>query len=535
MRRTIALPVMLVAGASPALAQRADVSPYIEVGQVVAADLNSGDAVTYTQFTAGVDASVSTRRVQVQANYQYQRFVEWDDNLGDSDIHSGLARANIGVTRWLSLEGGAIATRAGAGGRGGAFGPFVGPAASNVSQLYGLYAGPSVVTHAGPFAVNASYQFGYTKAEVPGTVDLTPGQGLRDYYDDATSHLAVASIGTRAGTLLPIGLTLSGAFAREDAGQLDQAYEGKFVRADALLPVTPTVAVVGGAGYEKIEVTQRDPLLDALGRPVTDRAGRQITNPASAPRIAYDTDGLIWDAGVVWRPSVRTMLEARIGRRYGSMIYTGSLSWQTGPGSAVQVGVYDAVTTFGRQLTGNLSTLPTSFFDGNDPFGGRYNGCVFGGGTSPDGNTAPGGCLTPVFQSVATASFRARGVDAIYSVSRGGTRLGVGAGYASRHYFVPPVPGTTVYRSNDESYYVQGFAQMAIDNRSGVTGDVYGNYFTSGIDGAPDVWGTGAQGSYYRNFGRAYGSVSASLYTFDAERTEADIIAQALLAVGVRF
>lgn len=535
MRAVIAIPAAVVATTVPALAQRTDISPYIELGQVVAADLNSGDAVTYTQLSAGVDASITTRRVQVQANYQYQRFFEWDEELGDSDIHSGLARANVNVTRWLNLEGGAIATRSRSDARGRSFGPFVGPSTDNVSQLYGFYAGPTIATRTGPFTVNASYQFGYTKAEVPGFVTLEPGQRPLDYYDDATSHLAVASIGTRAGTLLPIGLTVSGAFVREDASQLDQAFEGKFLRVDAVLPVTPALAVVGGAGYEKIEVTQRDPIVDALGRPVTDGAGRLVTDPASDPRIAYDTDGLIWDAGVIWRPSIRTMLEARIGRRYGSMIYTGSLSWQAGPASALQVGVYDAVTTFGRQLTGSLSALPTSFFGGDDPFGGRYNGCVFGGGTSPDGNIQPGGCLTPVFQSISTASFRARGVDAVYSVSRGATRLGVGAGYASRRYFIPPVPGAVIYRSSDKSYYVQGFAQMALDERSGVTGDLYANYFTSGIDGAPDTWGTGAQGSYYRSFGRAYGSVSAGVYTFDAERTEADLIAQALLAIGVRF
>ncbi|WP_294328722.1 MULTISPECIES: hypothetical protein [Alphaproteobacteria] len=535
MMRWLALPVTIAASASPALAQRVEVSPYIEAGQVLLADLNDGDVVTYTQLTAGVDATITTQRVQVQANYQYQRLIDWGDDFGNGDVHSGLARANVQITRWLNLEGGAIATRAQGDTRGGGFGPLVNASNVNTAQVYGLYAGPSVNTRVGPFAVNGTYQFGYVKAETPGVVDLAPGQRRLDYYDEATSHLVMGSAGTRAGTLLPIGFTVSGAWLREDAGQLDQKFEGAYGRVDAVLPITPTLAAVGGVGYEKIEVTQRDPLLDAQNIPVVDGAGRFVTDPASAPRIAYDTDGIIWDAGVLWRPSPRTALEARLGRRYGSMSYTGSLQWQVSPASALQVGVYDSVTTFGRQLTGSLSQLPINYIGGEDPFGARYGGCVFGGGVTPEGASNAGGCLTPVFQSVSAATFRARGIDAVYSITRGPTRLGLGAGYASRAYYIPPVPGAVIYRTRDESYYVQGFGQWALDSRSSVSADLYANYFASGIEGGLDAWGGGAQGGYYRSFGRAYGSLTAGVYGFDVERSQSDLIAQALLAVGFRF
>ena len=527
--------VVAFAAAAPAHAQRTEISPYIEIGQVLSADLNDGDVLTYSQLSAGVDATVTTRRVQVNLNYQYQRFFEWEGDLGDSDAHSGLAQANVNLTRWLSLEAGGIATRARSDIRGGGLGLF-NTSRDNVSQLYSVYGGPSIATRSGPFAITGSYRLGYTKAEVPDFLDLGAGQQRLDYYDDATSQLAQASIGTRPGTVAPFGFTVSGAWAREDAGQLDQYFEGRFVRADAVQPVSRTLAVVAGVGYENIEVGQRDPLVGADGLPVLDDRGRFITDPASPPRLAYDIDGVIWDAGVVWRPSPRTVLEARIGERYGTMTYIGSLSWQTGPGSGLQVGVYDAVTSFGRQLSGSLASLPTDFFSGGaDPFGNRYTGCVFGGGTTPDGSVQPGGCLTPVFQSISTANFRARGVDAVYSVTRGRTRLGVGAGYSNRRYFIPDVPGATIYRTADESWYAQGFYQTALDERSGLTADIYGNYFTSGLAGASDAWGGGAQGSYYRSFGRAYGSLSGGLYTFDAEAQESDWIAQALLAFGYRF
>ena len=93
---------------------------------------------------------------------------------------------------------------------------------------------------------------------------------------------------------------------------------------------------------------------------MVDSRGRFVTDPASPRRIAYDFDGIFWDAGVIWRPSRRTFLEARVGRRYDSMSYTGSLSYQMGSGSGIQVGVYDSVQTFGQQVNGTLASLPTS-------------------------------------------------------------------------------------------------------------------------------------------------------------------------------
>lgn len=526
--------VLAILAAAPATAQtrRVAISPYIEIGQGVAADLSNDDVLTYTQIAAGVDAVVRSRRVQVQASYRYQRMIGWDDDVADTDIHSGLAQANVQLTRTLSLDAGALATRTGIGG------PSFGNSGSyggGSSQIYSFYGGPALATRAGPVAVNAAYRIGYTKVETPDLFRDAQDNGL-DYYDDSTSHLLTGSLATRPGSLLPVGLTLSGALVREDAGQLDQFYEGKFLRLDALMPVSRELAVVGGIGWEKIEAGQRDPLLDDAGFPVADGAGRYVTDPASPVRLAYDIDGVIWDAGVMWRPTPRFMLEARVGERYGSMIYTGSLDWQTGPGSGLQARLYDTVTTFGQQLTNGLASLPPSFFNGGaDPFGNRYSGCVFGDGNGNAGALQPGGCLTPIFQSASTAVYRARGLDVVYAVGRGNTRFGVGAGYANRRYFLPPVPGTQIDRSDDESYYAQAFAQRTLDARSGVTADVYANYFSSGFAGGFDSWGGGVQGAYYRSFGRAYGTLSGGLYTYDADQGESAWIAQALLAFGYRF
>jgi hypothetical protein len=131
-----------------------DIAPYIEVDQVLSADVQNGDVLTYTTLAAGIDASVHTRRAEVQLSYRYEhRFAE-GDNLTDADIHSGLARANVKVTPTLTLEGGALATRARSDIRGDAPGVLVGNV-NNVSQVYSLYAGPTLATHVGASASTA--------------------------------------------------------------------------------------------------------------------------------------------------------------------------------------------------------------------------------------------------------------------------------------------------------------------------------------------------------------------------------------------
>ncbi|WP_204276704.1 hypothetical protein, partial [Klebsiella aerogenes] len=77
-------------------------------------------------------------------------------------------------------------------------------------------------------------------------------------------------------------------YTREDAGQLDQRFEGKYGRGDLVLPVAHGFALAAGVGYEQIKITQRDPLRDTAGNPVVDGAGRFKTDPNSPRRIAYD-------------------------------------------------------------------------------------------------------------------------------------------------------------------------------------------------------------------------------------------------------
>lgn len=515
-------------GGAPA---RVDVSPYINLSQVLVADLSNGnDVLTYTSVQAGVDASIQTRRTQAQLSYNYEYRIAWDDDLADTSIHTGLARLNTQLAPGIGFEVGGIATRARSDIRGAAPGLLVGNVA-NISQLYGIYGGPTIAKQIDQFGLNAAYRIGYTKVEIPDSgVGLFPGQPRLDYYDDSLSHLVTASLATRAGTYLPVGFTLSGQYEREDAGQLDQRYEGWFGRGDVVLPVSGTLALTAGVGYERIQISQRDPLVDTAGNIVIDGNGRFVTDEGSPRRLAYDIDGIFYDAGVIWRPSPRTTLEVHLGERYGTFSGTGSLAWQLNETDGVQVVVYDSVQSFGRQLGDGISALPTSF---NNPFtggGNAYNGCVFG-----TNGGAAGGCLNSVFQSISTANYRARGIDAVYAVTRGSLRLGAGAGYANRRFYAPDnAPGVNIVGLEDESAYIQAFAAKALDGNSGVTADVFYNWYRAGLGGF-ETRGAGATGAYYHNWGRLDATASAGVYVSDQSLSDADVVAQALLGLGYRF
>ena len=515
----------------PAVQQkRTRIAPYVEVGQGINADLNTGDTVTYTSLAAGVNAQVRTRRAEGQISYRYEHRFGWGDRVGDGDIHSGLARGSYRISPEISLDGGALATRTRADIRGAAPGVLVGDV-GNISQLYSAYIGPSLMTRAGPVQIGANYRLGYNRADTPGFGGLVPGQPRLDYFSDSWNQLASVSASARPGTLLPVGVSLNAAYNRDDAGQLSQRYEGWFVRGDVLKPISSYVALTAGVGYEKIEASQRDPAVDAAGRPVLDDRGRFVTDPAGQRRIAYRTEGVYYDAGVIWRPNRRTSVEGHVGQRYGSLSITGMAQYQASRHLVLQANVYDGIQTFGRQLTNGLANLPTNFIETRDVFAQQFNGCVFSAG-----GTTPGGCLNDVLQSVQTAVYRARGVNATGSLSRGRSTIGFGAGYSNRELFAPDdVPGIIVSGANDESYYAQIFFGRAFDANSGLNVNGFVNYYASRLAGAEGVVSLGTTASYYRNFGRLGTTASVGLYHFQVGDLTSALSAQALIAARYQF
>lgn len=519
--------------------RRVSIRPYIEASQIFDADLNGGDVLTYTSLAAGVDAAVATQRVSGQVSYRYEHRFAWNRNAADNDIHSGLARVDARVTPNLTFEAGGIATRTRSDIRGAAPGLLVGNV-DNVSQLYSVYAGPSLTTRAGPVTFDANYRLGYTKVQTPTFGGSTLAAQRLDYYDDSIGNTLTARASTAPGSVAPFGITVSGAYDRETASQLKQRYEGYYGRGDILQPISPYVALTAGVGYEKIETSQKDALVDAAGAPVLDRDGRFVTNEASPRRIAYRTDGLYYDAGVIWRPNRRTSVEGHLGKRYGSLSFTGTATYQASKSVGMAVNVYDGIQTFGRQLRTGLGNLPTSFISGGQQgFGQQFNGCVFG--TS---GAQPGGCLDNVFQSISTASYRARGIDGVIVATRGRSSWGGGAGYTNRRLYAPDgAPGLVVTGLEDQSYYAQLFYARSLSQVSGINADLFANYYEPGVANIPletvsgddSVWSYGATGTYYRYFGRLGTTASLGLYSFKVGDLDSDWSAQALIGARYQF
>jgi hypothetical protein len=507
---------------------RVEVTPYIEAQQVVFAGLqNGGDVLTYSTVAAGVDASIATRRAEAQVSLRYERLIGYDDSVNDQDIVTGLARGSVALTRNFSLEAGGVATRASVDGRGAAPTNLVGNP-DNVTQVYSVYGGPTFATQAGDLSINAAYRAGYTKVESKDTVILPTGQQRLDQFDDSVAQLATASVGMQPGTL-PFGWAVSGSWEREDASQLDARFDGKYARADVTVPVSPTLALVGGVGYEDIEISERDAVRDVNGIPVVGSNGRLVTDPNSPRLIAYQQDGLIWDAGVLWRPSPRTSVEARYGRRYGTDTYLASLSYQPGRDWAVNVSIYDQVTGFGGLINDSLAALPTQFRSTRNPLSGDIGGCAVG--------QTGGFCLNDALRNASSVAFRQRGVTASFSGTDHRWDSGFAIGYNQRKFIASQLGAQAqVDGLKDDNYFAVAALGTDIDRRTRFESNVYVSYFDPGFAGAGDVLQTGANAALYRRIIRGLSaSAAVGLDSYKVEDFDSAVTASALLGLRYSF
>ena len=507
---------------------RVRVTPYIEAQQVIVADLkDGGDVLTYSTIAVGVDASVQTRRAEAQVNLRYERLIGYGNNVQDQDTITGLARGSVAITRGLSFEAGGIAARTKVDGRGASASNLVGNP-DNVTQVYSVYAGPTFATHVGDLSINAAYRAGYTKVDQRDQGPLPPGQQPIDLFDDSVSHSATASVGMQPGRL-PFGWAASVGYDREDAGQLDNRYEGKFARVDVTVPVTPTVAIIGGVGYEDIKISERDALRDVNGDPVVGSNGRLVTDSSSPRLVAYREDGLIWDAGVMWRPSSRTSLTATYGRRYGSETYTGSFSYNPGRDWAVNVSAYDTVSGFGNLLNDNLANLPTQFRSSRNPLSGDINSCAFG--------QTGGFCFNNALQTASSAAFRQRGVTASFSGTNGGWDSGVAVGYNRRTFIASSLGGQAqIDGVVDQNYFATAYLGRELDRRTRLDTNIYASQYDPGFAGAGNVFSAGANAALSRQILRGLSaSAAVGVDTYKQEDFDSAVTASALLGLRYSF
>jgi len=504
---------------------RTSIHPYLEVEQVLSADLNGGDTLTYTTVGGGIDANIRGRRVTATISYNYQRRIAWNGDMNDDDVHSGLAAAQVQIVPGtLTFDAGALAVRS----HGDLNVPVPGFQSSddpNLVQVYSIYAGPTLSTRVGPVAVGASYRLGYVHVDDESLSNRSrvPGQARNNRYDSSTVHSAQVHAGMKPGEL-PVGWTASAGYEREDNDLFDATNEAMYVRGDLVVPISHSLAVTGGAGYEKLKASQQDILRGSNGLPVIGPDGELFADPSRPRLLAYDQSGLIWDVGVIWRPNRRTELQARVGRRYGGMTYVGSFEHRISEAYAVTASVYDQVTSFGRLLISDLNGMPRDFKIGRNRLGGARGGCVFGN------DPGTGACFDDALQAINNASFRHRGANILLSGGRGPWSFGVGAGYARRNYFGAG-NGQPFDLANvvDESFTVEGSAERQLSSNSSVAVDSYVGWYNSGQAGEGSSRGAGITGSYYRTFmnGHLEGSAQAGLYNVhsgDFDSTVASIL-----------
>ena len=509
--------------------KRVEITPYIEVNQLVTAELSPGsDVLTYTQLAVGVDAAISGQNNAASASVRYARQIGWGKKAGDGDVISGLVRGYATVTPGVTIEGGALAASSRVDGVGsGSLGGLV-PGNSS-TDIYSIYAGPSVTTRVGDVAINGNYRAGFTKVKNNNAYVPEAGGAAVDVFDKSVTQVADLEAGVAPGDLLPVGLAVGGSFYQEDISNLDQRVRDMQARAMVTVPVGRTVQVVGAIGYEDVEISNRDAVYGESGAPLIGSDGRYVTDKSSPRILAYDVSGLIWDVAVMWRPSRRTSLSAHVGRRYGSTSFGGTLAYAPNDRSQLSIAVYDNVAGFGGQLNRFLNDLPDDFEAVRDPVSGDLLGCV----DSIEGNN----CLSGALGSVRSSTFRARGVSASYATRLGGLNAGIGIGYDRRKFVA--AEGTILASANgviDENYWLAAYLSGQLGRDAGWSANAYGRWLSSNDPLFDDVTAYGASAAYYRLImPRLRGTVAIAVDGATRDDPAIDDIWTATAMAGLRY
>ncbi|MDQ4088324.1 MAG: preprotein translocase subunit YajC, partial [Pseudomonadota bacterium] len=292
-----------------------------------------------------------------------------------------------------------------------------------------------------------------------------------------------------------------------------------------------TLAVVGGVGYQNIEASQHDIARNADGTPVIDPDGVPVPDPSRPRVLTYDVDGLIYHAGLMWRPRGRTSFEAQVGRRYGGLSFTGSVSHQFSPHLGMNAEVFDTVGTFSQNLMNDLGDLPDDLRVRRDPLTGGIGGCVFGS------EPGQGVCLNRSLQSIRGGTFRMRGGNLIFSGSGRVWNWGAGANYTHRRYgrsdglgFDPLGP------SVDEDFGLFATAGRRLSRTSQLGLGLYASWFDSNAQDSDTVFSTGANASYSRSFLLDRLQLLAALGLYYTDDGEFDsTVASGQLGLGYTF
>lgn len=510
--------------------RRSQATAYLELSQTVLDNLSQRDTlVTYTSVAAGGEVALHGRSTEGTVSLRYEhRFVE-TGGYGNEDLVSGFARVHRDVIgRNLGIDAGGLAAISAVGQNGNATLNTV-TLGNSLSQIWSVFAGPTLDTHAGDVAIRAAYSLGYTGTGQLHAIVAEPSGTAYNLFNHSVSQQATASAGVRPGVIAPVGLRASASWLREDVAYLGQRLDDRNAGLRATLPVSRSLALVGDLGWEHVRVSQHDALRDADGNAIVAANGQYVTDTSSPRQIAYDVDGLTWDGGVLWRPSRRTSLEAFAGRRYDSMTYYGTFVHNPNARSTLTVSVYDGISGFGSSLNDAVREMPTDFDVLRNPFTGDVGGCAVG--------SSGGGCVNGVLGSLTSSIFRGHGGSLVYGSKVGPWRASVGLGYAHRRYIaasnsvLASVDGTV-----DETWYVTAGLTGPIDRHTSFAVTGYGGLYHRDGSGASDSTTWGASATITRTIvERLTGSASVGLAAASQTLSNEEIDALARLALRYTF
>jgi len=524
---------LFVGGAAcgAAHADRPELGAFMGLQQIAESQLSGAgaDDVTYTQISGGVAGQISNRRIVASGTYQVSYRQPEVGDLDKSFTQDGVLRlqANV-IDEWLTMETGAITTRS----RVDPSGPapqFNTGNTTNLTQTYSAFVQPVITHRIGDVGVSLSYRYAYTKNE--SSQDTGSTGPITNRFDASRTQQATFNLGMEPGDL-PFGWKFSSDYRHENTTSLDQHFRSINAIGEIKIPIGASpVAVVASGGYERIRTSEGEALLDPVtGLPVLGKGGGFVVDP-SLPRIlTYDVEGLVADAGIIWRPSRRTRMELRVGRRYGGVTVTGLIEMRPSERSGLTLVVTDRIESFGQGVSGGLASTPASIdLTQLDP-GSSIQDCLFGR------RPGTGSCIGGTLGQASASSYRERALSAIFNRAMRSWSFGGSLGYSRRTYIDDPNSPVSLAGVVDQSVFGNITVNRRLTRISGVSFSFSGNLFKNGQVGASDVLSGSVTTNYYRSFGRSI-QMQASV-SVDASKQDgitADVSGRAQLGLQYRF
>ena len=189
---------------------------------------------------------------------------------------------------------GALAARTRVDGNGAPRTRLLADSGEHVSQVYSVYAGPSVPRHGGDVEINANYRLGYTQVESPDAV-IAARQAPRRSTCSTTAWCRAQA---RTSAMKP-GHRASGrasasaaASTSEDISNLDQRVRDLHVRGDVHRAARPQPRRWSPGWVTRTSRFRRRDARARRRRRPGDRPRRPLVTDKSAPRqLAYDVSG----------------------------------------------------------------------------------------------------------------------------------------------------------------------------------------------------------------------------------------------------